>query len=859
MNRQTRSKSITNSSAPPGALTTATPAEVATSGYADRAPAASKGKNPLSGLHFNKGANTYTGSTVKGKSATATASRPRTPSSDSSTASSRSSNPFAPLAPLEEHTLDEQITADLLGVDVAVFNQENGTESTSTDMRSIFAETSASAARSIFAIEPQSSPHHNVFTELRTTLAKRAQAASSSPGADALSPPAPAGVPWSAMIVSATPVDQSAASTESPFLSPISNSSVPTVNANPVPSTSPSLASPSMKGANPTSGEPSAAAATDKTPIIDSTGTQSSSLAGNVSAQSNGVESPAPNPILVAPTVPPSSSNGDVSSAPASAVPAPSVPPAVTTTAVPPPTTNLPSFAAIAAAPAPSGPATRSKARAIAAQSAIVAPAPSAGAPGPTQAATPASTVGAALPVAIGNTTPAVVPAAGPAHPNAPGVAPPPAAAAAPPAAPPTAAAAAPLTAAAAAFFGAAVAPPVAPGAAIPGTAVAPPAGAAIPGTGAAPAVAIVPAAGAALPAAAAGPVNGILAPLHVPVGAAPAGAQGAQGGLAATIWTPAPPGGFPPIYGWDEDTVRQNINPAHLEMWDASADAKIWVYEWNGTKYTRESTSLENIKSSIARIFGTPAPLVGAPAPAQASSPGPIVYLVKNLPPQHLQRLIDRRCWSINGGSTFFTLPYNPPPHPFVMTLDQLTFEDTPENAVAVATLVAITIQGNHDAQTFLTLVHDNFPAGSDPMAFFISSIRVVAVSLANSGGTGRHTAWNVTAQPPSLDPASNRAWISIVTGLKYISEMHFVGSAMIPPPFCGGCKSLGHNDLCPYPSIPGWNAPAASNANQPQSFSAPDYQRGGNKRGRGGNNGSGGNRGNAGGNNKRRRGFNS
>ncbi|KAJ7512189.1 hypothetical protein B0H11DRAFT_2213987 [Mycena galericulata] len=822
MNRQTRSKSITNLSAPPSAPITATPAEVATSGYADKAPAPSKGKNPLSGLHFNKGANTYTGSTVKGKSSMA--SRPRTPSSDSSTASSHSSNPFAPLAPLEEHTIDEQITADLLGVDVAVFNQENGTESTSTNFRNIFTETSASASRNLFAIHPPSSPHHNVFTELRTTLAKRAQAASSSPGADTLSPPASAGVPWSAMIVSATNVDQPTANPESPFLSPISTSSVPTVNADPVPS------------ANPMAGESRAAAAAENSPITGSAvSTQSSSSVGDQSAQRNGVEPSAPNPVLATPTAslsPPDT----VSNAPAIAGPAIPAPRPAPTAVVPPPTTSLPSFAAIAAAPAPSGPATRSKARAIAAQSAIVGPAPSAGAPG------------------IGTATPAVVPAAGPTPPNAPAVA--------PPAAPPAAAAAAPPAAVAATLFGAAIAPPVAPGAAIPGTGVAPPAGAAIPVAGAAPpaaaAGAIVPAAGAAFPAAAAGPVNGILAPLHVPVGAAPAGAQGAQGGLAATIWTPAPPGGFPPIYGWDDDAVRQNINPAHLEMWDASADAKIWVYEWNGTKYARESISLENIKSSIARIFGTPAPLVGAPAPAQASSPGPIVYLVKNLPPQHLQRLIDHRCWSINGGSTFFALPYNPPPHPFVMTLDQLTFEDTPENAVAVATLVAITIQGNHDAQTFLTLVHDNFPAGSIPMAFFISSIRVVAVSLANSGGTGRHTAWNVTAQPPSLDSASNRAWISLVSGLKYISEMHFVGSAMIPPPFCGGCKSLGHNDLCPYPSIPGWNAPAASNASQSQPLSAPDNQRGGNKRGRGGYNSSGGNRGNTGGNNKRHRGFN-
>ncbi|KAJ7452952.1 hypothetical protein FB451DRAFT_1282483 [Mycena latifolia] len=173
----------------------------------------------------------------------------------------------------------------------------------------------------------------------------------------------------------------------------------------------------------------------------------------------------------------------------------------------------------------------------------------------------------------------------------------------------------------------------------------------------------------------------------------------------------------------------------------------------------------------------------------------------MKGLTTAQFQALVDALCWSVAGGKTLFIIPYSPNPCPFLMTLEGLLFDDSPQAAVDVATLVAETIMGSFDAQNYLALVNDAYPAGILPMAHFVSTIR----------------------------------------------KMHANGTAITPPLRCGGCRSLGHiGDDCPLRLTPGWNenTPAA-NINR----NGTTTLRG---RGRGGRGG--GNRGARGGNRGRR-----
>ncbi|KAJ7715616.1 hypothetical protein B0H16DRAFT_1477232 [Mycena metata] len=287
-------------------------------------------------------------------------------------------------------------------------------------------------------------------------------------------------------------------------------------------------------------------------------------------------------------------------------------------------------------------------------------------------------------------------------------------------------------------------------------------------------------------------------------VGTAPATAQirGAQ-----FMWTPVPGGGFPLVHGWDGDSVFEHMHDRQVSKWDRAVGNKLWVYEWEGKRYTEGSPTLEVLKAALARALKSPAPLIGPAEPcAGAPNSSPFLYLVRNLTDEQMQLLLDRTCWS-GYGATFFPLPYAPTPALILLgSITGLLFSATTEHALEVANLVASTVRDDHDSQNFLAVVNDNFPIDEDPMTHFLASIRVSSVNRASTGNPPR-LIWNVTGKPPSLIPSSNRAWIRVFEKLEFDSDMHYVGKVS-PPLFCTGCKSYGHEySYCAYPRLPGWH----------------------------------------------------
>ncbi|KAJ6565540.1 hypothetical protein DFH09DRAFT_1363754 [Mycena vulgaris] len=749
-NTRSRGASVTAAPSVPSLPSNTTPAEVAASGYPDKAPV--KGKTPISSLHFNKSpTNTYTGTSVKGKARTFAAAQ----------SDARGNNSFGPLSALEEHTLDEEIVTDLIGVPVSSMNSGGG-DISSTDHSS----------------SPASSPPR-----------AKANSAHSSGGDSSTS--ASSSVPNPAVTTS----------TSSPFLDPIgpakdvpaapsastTAAGTPTVGSPTPPASKVALPTTLVPATTATPGTTVAASAPAATtpssaPALTTAAPASSiSSAGSTALPSVALANPKLQALPLVGLASPSAGTGS-SATPAiggaSAPPMSATPAAVSTVS----TTAAAPQAATPATPtqATTGAAPSQAARAQAARAALPPSATSAttATTRTAQAAGGAPTAGAAPSFATVHTAlglqrpfhdhvapcadapaaqPAALPAAQPAaQPAAPPAAPPAAQPAAPPAAQPAAQHAlhAPGIAAAAAAANAA-----------------------------------------------------IHAPVFTPVGTA---AAAAPVGNAMTIYTPPPPGGFH-VYGWDAESVRENMSDHQLTKWDLPGPPKAFVYEWNAKRHDPNGTTVEDIKSTLSRILACPAPLVGPaePAVASATSVGPFLYLIKGLTTAQFQLLIDALCWSVAGGKTLFVIPYSPSPSPFLMTIEGLLYEDTPQNAVEVATLVADTIMGDFDAQNYLALVNDAYPAGTPPMSHFLSTLRVVAIKHAS------HVAWNVTAQPPSLIVASNRAWVTVVTALSYLSDMHSLGTAITPPLVCGGCRSLGHTgNICPLPLTFGWNekAPAAT-----------------------------------------------
>ncbi|KAJ7152498.1 hypothetical protein C8R46DRAFT_1302989, partial [Mycena filopes] len=562
----------------------------------------------------------------------------------------------------------------------------------------------------------------------------------------------PSDVPWSAAVV--------ASLAASPFLTPVTAPVAPSiVPATPVPA--PNVTAPIVVG--PTFTPTTPALSTVPTP----TAVTAAPAPVAVAAPAPAVTAPAPvlnaapAPAVAVPT-PAAMPTSIAAAAPASvaaAAPAPVAAAAPNTPAITAPAPVNPAAVAIAV-PAPINPTVRTSARQAAARAAAAAVVPPAApsvvaAPAPPVAAAPAPPVAAApVPTVIAAPVPPVA---------APPVVAAPAPAVAAPA--PAVAAPAPAVAAAPMMFAAVAALPAAPPAAPP---------------------VLAPQPGAPL-----------IAPAAAPVGVAP---------LAL---------GAGPATGWNERNVKTNISDRQVVGWDSVQGPKIFVYEYEGSHPTATPPTnfIERAKNATARYFNCAAPLIG---PAEPKGPvavhgPPFVHMLSSFPQQHLQTLLNQVYWSFPG-ITLIAIPYAPRTSTFLFTLDGLLYGPNAADALEVANLVAQTIASKPSAQLFLSQVHDNYPAGTNPMDYFVSTIRVSPMELSNIGG-GVRTAWTVTGEPPSTDIDLNITWVDIVCEGDYMSIMHYVGKAMSPPLACNGCKSLGHpTGRCPARSIPGIHLPAVS-----------------------------------------------
>ncbi|KAJ7086887.1 hypothetical protein B0H15DRAFT_950394 [Mycena belliarum] len=111
-------------------------------------------------------------------------------------------------------------------------------------------------------------------------------------------------------------------------------------------------------------------------------------------------------------------------------------------------------------------------------------------------------------------------------------------------------------------------------------------------------------------------PAHVLLVNIHNPVGTAAVAGPVVN---APAVFTAAPPGGFQ-VYGWDALSVRKGISARGLTMWD-DIGLKAFVYAWNPKRHEKSDTTIEELKTSIARVLGGATPLVGPADPAPGTS----------------------------------------------------------------------------------------------------------------------------------------------------------------------------------------------------------------------------------------------
>ena len=302
---------------------------------------------------------------------------------------------------------------------------------------------------------------------------------------------------------------------------------------------------------------------------------------------------------------------------------------------------------------------------------------------------------------------------------------------------------------------------------------------------------------------------------------------------LDLMTYLPTPPPHPLDIHGWDSLSTLENVHPIQIAKWKAETGAKLLVYKAYGGRIDGIEDS-SKIRDLIKSTLGLTAnPTVSTASPYENLSkrdPPPYCALVRNLPPEKAQELIERRFIS-SADLTILFIPFDPPAYSFATTLKGFIFldETVQETEKAVAEAVAETLFDGEGTETvtavkrFIAKNKDNTPAVinniEDTLRYIRKSITIRRMDLKKREdiGTGKgegHPAWNLYIHPPTRDHAAMRTWRQLIRRTAFVTDSNNAGRTH-KIFMCTTCRSIDHpGGMCPFPEKNNWIAPAPTHS---------------------------------------------
>ncbi|OSD04678.1 hypothetical protein PYCCODRAFT_1466127 [Trametes coccinea BRFM310] len=292
--------------------------------------------------------------------------------------------------------------------------------------------------------------------------------------------------------------------------------------------------------------------------------------------------------------------------------------------------------------------------------------------------------------------------------------------------------------------------------------------------------------------------------------------------------FTPPPPGGFPSMSFWDRDSLVHDLPQLRVDAIDKPGCDAVLIQIWNINRPRQNEIAELRTALTNAIRSGTGADNfhLFAPEP-QWAAPGvpatdPATWIGLNISPDARAHLIAIGVWS-STPITFFVYPCQRVIPRFLFMLNGFTGNHNNDVSKAIATAFKSNASRAHLELMFAGNALYAELSTDDAMKVFLKTVRISMQPLMSGNFV---TA--VYCNPPTEDTHRWRAWRQTLTTLDYSTPFCGTGTFRPPSP-CLGCHGADHlTHLCPYPKVPGWNAPAAKDRGRGSDSRYPPSQPG-------------------------------
>ncbi|KAI0361602.1 hypothetical protein OH77DRAFT_1585680 [Trametes cingulata] len=287
-------------------------------------------------------------------------------------------------------------------------------------------------------------------------------------------------------------------------------------------------------------------------------------------------------------------------------------------------------------------------------------------------------------------------------------------------------------------------------------------------------------------------------------------------------VFTPPPVAGFELPVQPDPEQLLLGMPRARVAaLWGEESDTLALLHLWS-VGYPRPAQIqllTDALAAALYAITGDVDPFLIPPEQdwtvPVAQRILPITWVVLRLSKAGTRKLLDGKVWS-TPAITFFAYPRAIPIPRYLFTLSGFAHDRDSD----IISTVWATITGAKALPATLALLQENPDYEDDTLEaaaeIVLSGLEVTVYRLQNGNLNAAVFCGSPTASVPRW-----REWRNLLANLPYTSNFNTTGFARRPA-LCDACHGADHpTHKCPYPDVPGWNAPAPGNG---PTFPSPD-----------------------------------